>query len=541
MTQRRYTVLLAFALCAGVAALSGCGPTDSGNASFGQNQQVAKGDVTVAAAFPTADGAVKSLIPAAARAIDVYAQAQPYTYDPLNPNGLLIATLTPTESSKTVTIAAGKYMMYAIAWDSADNSPTSNRTQVGRTTAGGEVLAGQANTIVLTFMEGQWTVVDANDAPSSVVLSNGVALNDFIVGGDSGAKQPYKAGKSAIDYSKPVGYGGGMMRIRFSGYTSARTYGGMESQFNGTTTTLVHASGYNMTKKCSNYTSSSCSDDAGNQIVMVSGKEGGSERAYTPTDGTVFNGSPYDLLPNKGQTTFTQNGTAIDLMAAFPDSIVTGGNLITGAVVEWLPSSSRLVSIGTPAAAKRASAKAVMAQSSNTAYTGLAIKNYNTLVCSGANPQNRGTWSFANNTSAGKIVVGTRVCYDQNSGANVYLGTQYNAALMQYVPNAGDYSYGLVPTSTDYGDYCHVWDYTMNTYTNGALTPNPNYNTCKQQLPGTGDVYNPWNFRAVKTAAKTAISFGSFKFNFWGEENQTGSAYIYPFRAKGSTAISPAR
>lgn len=543
MIQRKYAVLLAFALSAGAAALSGCsGSTNPGSASSGQNQQVAKTEVTFSAAFPTTGSAVKSLIPATAQAIEVYAQKQPFTFtnytssNPYQMYGTLIATLTPTASSQTVQIAAGQYMMYAIAWDS---TVTATRKEVGRTMSGGEVLAGQSNTIILTFMDGQWTVVDANDSPSSVVLSNGTALNDIIVAGDS--QQPmYKAGKSAIDYTKPVGYGGGNMRLRFSGYTSARTYGGMMSQFVGTTTTTAHSSGYNLTKKCSEYSTMNCSESAGDQVIMVSGKDGGSENGgYSAGD--MLNGSPYDLFPGKGKTLFTQDGTALDLMAAIPDTIVTGGNLITGGIIEWLPSSNRVVSLGTPAAAKRASsAKSVKAQSTNTPYTGFAVKDYQTLICSGTNPQNRGTWTFANNSSAGKIVLGNKVCYD-DWNTNVYLSSQFDPMTGQYSTNSGDYSYGLVPATTDYGDYCHVWDYEQNIYGPTGMTPNPNYNTCKQQLPGSGEIYQPWNFKAIKTATKTAISYGSFKFNFWGESNQTGTVYIYPFRAKGSTTITPAR
>ncbi len=543
MIQRNYAVLLAFALCAGTAAISGCsGSTSPGSASSGQNQQVAKTDVTFSAAFPTSGGAVKSLIPATAQAIEVYAQKQPFTFtnytssNPYQMYGTLIATLTPAAPSQTVQIAAGQYKMYAIAWDS---TVTATRKEVGRTMSGGEVLAGQSNSIVLTFLDGQWTIVDANDLPSSVVLSNGTALNDMIVAGDSQPPMYYKAGKSAMDYTRPIGYGGGNMRLRFSGYTSARTYGGMMSQFIGTTSTTVHSSGYNFTKKCSQ-DSMNCSESAGDQIIMVSSKGDGSE-IVGASAGAFLIGLPYDLLPGKGKTSFTQNGTALDLMAALPDTVVTGGNLITGGIVEWLPSSNRVVTFGTPAAAKRAiSAKAVKAQSTNTPYTGLAIKDYQILVCSGSSPQNRGTWTFANNTSAGKVVLGNKVCYD-DWNTNVYLDFQIDPMTGQYYTNPGDYSYGLLPTTTDYGDYCHVWDGQLNIYGPTGMTPNPNYNTCKQQLPGSGEIYQPWNFMALKTTTKTAISFGSFKFNFWGESNQTGAAYVYPFRAKGSTTITPAR
>lgn len=543
MTQRIYSILMAVAMFVVAGSLLGCGSSSPGSAAIEQNS-VAKAPVTIAARFPSADGAVKSLIPATAQVIEVYAQKQPvtftnYTSANYNPYGTLIATLTPAQPSATVQVIPGMYMIYAAAFDSTD---LLTRKEVGRTSTGGEVKSGQANTIILTFMDGQWTLVNASDVASPLVLSDGTVLNDFIVNADT-QQMMYKAGKSSIDYSKPIGGGGGAMRLRFNNNTSARTYGGMVSQFVGTANSaLLGISEYNLTKKCSfdNYYNIPCDETAGDQIVMISGKNGGGDyQGGFYNEGNLLYGSAYTLLPAGGQTTFTQNGVALDLMSAIPDSVIVSGSIITGGVIEWKPTTTRTTTLGTPAAAKLAqSAKAVKAQSSNTPYTNLTVKDVQTIVCSGTNPQNRGTWTFANNSSAGKVVLGNRVCYTNDP----YLSSQMNPLTYQYVTDAGDYTYGLVPTSTtNLGDYCHVWDYQQNSYTPTGMVPNPNYNTCMQQLPGSGDVYNPNNFKAVRSATKTTINYGSFKFNFWGEEIQTGTAYIYPFRAKGSTTISPAK
>src|SRR5665647_94508 len=119
---------------------------------------------------------------------------------------------------------------------------------------------------------------------------------------------------------------------------------------------------------------------------------------------------------------------------------VTGGNLITGGVVEWIPSTNRVITLGTPVAKVAKSAKAIKAQSANTSHA-LSMKEDRPIVCSGTNPQNRGTWSFANNSSAGKVVLGSRVCYYNDPYLN-----SYNPVTMINGVDSGDYSYGLVPT-----------------------------------------------------------------------------------------------
>ena len=526
MIRRKYAVLIAVALFVAAGSLAGCGSSSTGASSPAQTE-VAKASVTIAAKFPTADGAVKSLIPAGAQAIEVYLQAVPSIYDPTKPDGTLLATLTLTEQSTTVQIAPGTYTVVARAYDSAD--PTA-RNLIGQTSSGGEIRSGQSNTIVLTFLDGQWTLVDSADKPTPLVLSNGTLLKDFIVtAGDKAAMSPtvYKAGKSSIDYSKPIGGGRGMVRLRFDNNTSAKTYGTMMSQFVGTgNSTLVSTDSYNLTQKCSfdNYYGIPCDETAGDQIVMISGTDTGNYQRGGSTMGSTLSGSAESLLPGGGRTTFTQNGAAVDLRAAMPETTVTGGTVINGGIVEWKPATDKIITLGTPTVAKMVkSALAVNAQSSNTPYTNLTIKDYETVVCSGANPQNRGSWSFANYTSAGKVVLGSRVCYTNSPNLN---SQYYDPATGQYGANAGDYSYGLVPTDINtLGDYCHMW---------GSLS-------CMQPKPGPKDIYYPWNFKAAASATKTTINYGSFKLDFWKEISQTGNAYIYPFRAKGSTTVTPAQ
>lgn len=508
MKKSTYSILIALAMTLVAASLSGCGSTGSSTES-----QAAKANVTISARFPSSGNASKSLVPAGTGVIEVSG------YQPGAQNlPVLLATLTPAAATKTIKMAPGMYFIYAVAYDTAG---TATRRMLGQTSTGGEVKVGVTNNVNLTFLDGQWTLVNASDIPTPLVLSNGTQLIDFIVGG--GAQTAFMAGRSAIDYTKPVAGGGGLVRLRFDNNTSARTEGWMASQFVGATNgTLLGSDSYNLTQNCGfyNYYALPCEDSVGNQIVMISGKDY-NYQSGSSYDGIMLNGSAESLLPNGGKTSFTKGGVPFDLESTLPDTTVTGGNLITGGVVEWIPSTNRVITLGTPVAKVAKSAKAIKAQSANTSHA-LSMKEDRPIVCSGTNPQNRGTWSFANNSSAGKVVLGSRVCYYNDPYLN-----SYNPVTMINGVDSGDYSYGLVPTDVaNLGDYCHEWDYTNN--------------ACLKQQPGTGDVYRPSKFLAVKSAAKTAINYGSFKFNFWGERTQSGTAYVYPLRAKGSTSITAA-
>ncbi len=505
MSQRIYLLLIAVAMTVVTASLSGCGSTETGLATVGQTSAT-KADVTISARFPASGEVVKSLLPAGTQVIEVIA-SQPGTQN----IPVLIATLTAAAPTITVKMGSGMYMIYATAYDST----ATTRNILGRTATGGEVQVGVTNNVNLTFLDGQWTLVDASDTPSPIVLSNGTQLVDFIIAGGGGA-QATVAVKSSIDYSKPFGGGSGLVRLRFDNNTSARTQGGFVSQFVGSSNSSTLSSGsYNISKKCGfdSYYGLPCVDGAGDQIVMIGGKDDGASSSY---DGTILTGSAETLLANGGKSSFTQNGAAFDLMAALPATTITSGSVITGGIVEWKPSTDKTTVLGTLTLPKvTMSAKTVNAQSANIPYTNIAVKESRAIVCSGTNPRNRGSWSFASYTSVGKVLLGGRVCYTNYPQLNGYP-----------VVNSGDYSYGLLPSGSSLGDYCQQWDYTNN--------------TCLQQLPATGDIYQPWNFRAVKSSVKTSINYGSFKFNFWGESTQSGSAYIYPFRAKGSTTIKSA-
>ncbi|HBA87046.1 MAG TPA: hypothetical protein DCZ75_03375 [Geobacter sp.] len=487
--------MLAFALIAAGSTLTGCG--SSNNASSYGSEASSQAKVTLAARFPTPDGAVKSLLPDGAQAIEVYAMPTPYTQ---GGSETLIATLTPAAPTATVKLAPGLYMINATAYDSTDRE---TRSALGYTSTGGEILADAVNTVNLTFLNGQWTL------NTPIVLSDGTQLNDFVAG--SGDVQ-IAATKSRFDFSKPIGGGSGELRYRFSNNTSARTYGDMIAQFVGTSNSIaLFGSDYNLTQKCSD-----CEEAVGDRLVMIDGQPDGatssSESSDSYNQGDLLQGSGYELLPGKGADVFMQNGTVIDFFSKVP-AATSDGKTITGNLLEVLL-TGKSVTLKTASAAKKVkAAKIVKAQSANTPYTGLTVTSSQYKLCSPTGGTNTGNWYFSNQSP---IQIGAAICYDWGYQMT-YQGT-----------GSGDYSYGLAPTDTNnLGDYCQVWDFQTN--------------TCQRQLPVTGEVYMPYNFYAKRSATKTAIDYGSFKFNFWVEETTSGTVYVYPFTATGSAKVSPAK
>lgn len=537
MSKQRVIILLAMAMMAAGATLTGC--SGSGTSASNPTASAAKADVTIRATFPgtATTAAVKTLIPDATQAIYVYAYQVGGTY----PTTYTLK-LTKASPSGTVKLAPGNYQFYAVAYDSTtESSGYPVGTMLAQTSTGGVVQVG-SNVVNLTFLNGQWTLVNASDVATPLVLSDGTQLRDLIIGGDYYSQSP-TAAKTAFDFTKPFGSAEGMMRYRFDNNSSARTFGGMMAQFIGTTNELALFSDvYNLTKKCSSYMIDDCKVTSGDRIIFVPGSSSSySSGDYYQSD--LLSGYAEALLPTKGVTSFTKDGVAYDLESKFTASTITGGTVMTGTLVEMVTSSVTETLSTTPvpaAAAAKATTKVLKAQSANTAYTGITATDEGILICSTAATPDPGGWIFYGQPKT----VGTTTCYTDGylqPSSTIDPNTQQTV----YTYNAGTYSFGLVPSdSTKLGDYCHQWDYSQYTYTydnlgNPIQTANPTYNTCLQQKPGTGDVYRPWNFVAKKTATKTAIDYGSFKLNFHGVRTTSGTVYAYPLRAKGSATVTP--
>lgn len=512
--KRRYALLLAVVLMASALSLPGCSSSGNSTADSNQPASVAKGVVTVSATFPGAGGAVKSLIPSATQAIYVkfYQQGSQVT----NPSAYDLE-LTAAKPTGTIKLAPGNYIVNAAAYDSAvkDTSGYPIGKVLSQTSSGGVVQLGD-NTVNLTFLNGTWTVVNTTTGTATpLVLSTGLGLKEMVI---TGGGQPVAA-KSAFDFSKPIGGSSGQLQYLFSDATSAITQGSMMSQFIGTQNSItVSTNGpYNLTQKCSSssyepQTTTLCEEKQGDQMIMVSGADQ-SSGSYSDSyyQGDILYGNASALLPNQGQTSFTQGGTAIDLMSKLGTSTVTSGDTITGSLVEIIVTGATKTLVTTASPAKLATAKAVKAQSTNTPYTGITATDYGMRICASTANPNKGTWNFYNQLPE---TIGTATCY-----RNGYLMPGTTGG-----PNAGDFSYGLEPTdTTKLGDYCHQWSY----------DPTTKNLTCSQKAPPQGEVYMPGNFIAKRIDNTTTINYGSFKLNFHVQKTMSGTIYVYPFTAKG--------
>lgn len=496
MNKKLLSMLLTAAVLSS-AALTGCGQS-SGTAASTETQSTAKsGVVALSATFPDSAGAIKSLIPSGTQSIEVYASDKPISpyYSPGMDGGTLLATLTAAAPTATVRMLPGNYYIAAIAFDSTD---TATRRAIAFAMSGGTIIAG-SNSVELTFANGTWTITDANGG--ALTLTDGTVLKDMVIGGEMGRQAMYK--KSAIDYSKPVGYGSGMLRYRFANNTSARTYGGMESQFNGTSkTNSLYSDMYNVTRKCSSFNNySTCDERKGDHLIMVSSGPDNEDNYYN-NEG-IKQGNAYELLPNKGQTSFNK-----DMTSMFTETSFTNGKTISGALLEVVATTDRTSAIKTTGAtAAKSVAAAVKSASANTSISGVAVTDYEYIIYNPGGGTNKGGWQFHDRpkqTSDGKTYY-----------TGGYLQPSYTTGSMVY--NAGDYSFGLVPTTTNLGEYCHQFDYQNK--------------TCLQQKPASGDVYYPWNFWDLN--GNGVIDYGSFQFQFYAEETQSYNVFKYMFTATG--------
>lgn len=508
--HRLYAPLLAVALMAAGGFIQGCSSGGGVDASA-PAAAAAKADVTVAAAFPASAAATKSLIPIGTKAIYVYF-GQDVTYSSYtNPGGYALK-LTAASPSGTLKMAPGTYYVYAAAFDSDTEDPTTKAPsgkRLSQASTAGVINLG-SNIVNLTFMDGVWTTVDASGNASPIVLSDGTQLIDMVVGG---SQMGYPA-KAVFDFSKPILGGSGLLKYRFNNNTSARSYGNLMSQFIGTdNSTAVFADQYNLTQKCSkefNYMLTPCDPAIGDRLVMLKGAPAGTGTPpdyYSDSYSGILTGSAYALLPNKGNTSFTQNGVAIDLKSKIPAATVSGGNTITGNMMEVVVSNGTRTLVTAPA--KPVTAKIVQAQSSNTPYTGITATDYDILICSPTSSTNTGTWRFQSKA----MKLGNATCYRY-----AFLQNFDPATGLPVTPNAGDYSYGLAPADvTKLGEYCHQFDYQNK--------------KCLKQKPDAGDIYSPYNFYDLD--GNKVIDYGSFKLNFWVQETMSGTIYVYPFTAKG--------
>lgn len=481
----------------------GCGQSGTDATNAGSPAAV----VTLKATFPS-NGAVKSFMNASTASITVTYQRS-YLSGFTNYTGAMntgTIQLTPTNSSATLKLLPQDYMFFASSKNSAGVVLDSAMTA-------GRLLPGP-NTVLLTFLSGKWTFTDTSGATATpIVLSdNTTSISGFSMRSFGGTQGSFK--KAAFDWAQPIGATGYQFRYRFGNVSSALLNADHITQFlNGANNSSFNTHDlYNLTQKCQTFNNnSSCLPKSGDRAVGIFDILGDS-MTNPGQPGGVMQGYASELLPPE---VFKQGTTIIDPTQYFVAS-VKDGSTIAGNLLElnWTADQQRTIittTVAKPAA--KVLTKPRKAQSATAAsFTNFSHTGYDIVIYSRTGGTNKGDWVF---NSGPRTDSTGKVYYTTDSGA--YLPPfVFNPATQQSVPsNPGDYSYGLVPTTTDVGEYCDQFDY---------LTK-----TCTRQLPQNG-IYQPWAFYDLN--GDKSINYGSFAFQFYLEIKDTGNAYFYPFTAK---------
>ena len=394
---------ITFLLCAALAlAAYGCGDgTGSVDPAGGtsQNDSSTAPDrsarVTFQAQFPGQNQAVKSLMDPATTSILV-------TYYKISGGtGQEQFELTPDTPTKTVNLLPEAYSFMAAARDADGRTLDSAMTQ-------GTLQVG-SNTVILTFLAGNWTFVDAQGNAAPLELSTGggsLVLDGFELTSGEGQAM-YRQAPDRAAAASIAGYSG--YRLLW-GSRAAATPGTAFSDltrgsylmntawFEGgpTNGSFVEGAFYNLTKGCGeagDYQSGpNCSEEPGDRFITIIGN-GGSGGA-----------SGQDLLPDE---TFTQGGQPVD-MSPFETGTVSSADTMSGSLVEVLLKSSTGTVVSPAQAAKastapltsrgRALAQALQSatkatQSANSSYTDLTLTSAEyAIVCSGTD---HGDWQLS--------------------------------------------------------------------------------------------------------------------------------------------------
>ncbi len=389
---------------------SGSGPTDTTLNTETPAAKVAQ--VTLSARFPGQDQAAKSLMDPRTNRILVKYSAW------FGDHTTESVTLTPDSPTATVNLVPGAYGFTAEAQQVDDlGDEQSDWRSLDVASSSGTLVEGP-NTVMLTFLAGSWTFVDAQGQAAAIELSSGAGsllLDGFELRHVNLYPDQGPVAAAASEYMGEGGYvftwGSRAVATPSTRFSDLSRLSGAyhAATFSGTANTSNFGGGwYNLTDGCGEFDpflgydmeegGSMCSEAAGTRFIAVLGLDGDSEDGYS-----------YDaLLP---EDTETQNGEPLDV-SAFENGSVVSANRITGYLAEGLVVSS-VVEIVRPAAqATKASAVALTdrlgalrallesagkaAQSSNTALAGITSTwSQHAIVCEDLNQDDsidQGDW-----------------------------------------------------------------------------------------------------------------------------------------------------
>jgi hypothetical protein len=457
--------------------------------------------VTFRVAFPS--GAVKSLIDPATTEIELYVTS---------PDGYSATEyLTPDAPTRTLLLPPGYYYFGAYAYDDLGN---------GLEAAGsaGRLVPG-ANQVVISFVNGDWTLVDP------VTLSNGTVVEGFSLVFDENQEGwpfafdpgiPFLSNAYYMNYRLSDGQGGvlppGTSRVRH--YT--QTAGGIvnRSAFDG--------GGYSLTNACGEandqpYLGSCPGGDGppapGERWIRVIGATG--------DEGGCRDCSYEDQLRNDALRKLLPRETYDPDIGAVSNTRVVTGTQIAGTLIEYefASGSFELVTgiTGPPQVEEPATSAAPDADFV------LTVSSYReALLCrdgfNGTTPNGTvetGDWNlFRSDCSSGPCVPTTESC-----GVDLDEDGEYEYYQCGYPegPDAGECSYGLVPGDPgDLGEFCDGW-----------------WDEYAQTCNGPGDgVALPWEFHDMN--GDGVVETGSFYFTQAVAESFTVVGHAYSFTANGA-------
>lgn len=136
-----------------------------------------------------------------------------YSLDGYYQNFLGTTDLTPATPTATVEVPVGPVMFEAIAFRT--NPISGSQIEMARASTAGQIVGGNTD-ITLRFLLGDWEFVGADDLPLPLTMNNStgtISMRGFSLNGFQQYYPPQgMASKSAIDYTKPVGWADYSMR-----------------------------------------------------------------------------------------------------------------------------------------------------------------------------------------------------------------------------------------------------------------------------------------------------------------------------------------
>jgi len=309
MIKRKYFTSLAVLLMSALF-LAGCG-TDSGSLTGATDQNpdqaaVQTASVTFQVQFPQS-ALKKAMIDG--RTTQIQIQWQDYT----SYNFLGEVLLTPDANglaSATVNVPIGLLSFTAWAYEEVPDPYNPGMTmfqELEMTSTAGDIVAGN-NTVYLSFLTGDWQLVDANDNPTTLAVGTGASartLSGFSLESSFGHGMYSKA---TVDPTKPMGFSD--FSLQWYGPTgalgdSAFAYADFQFTAGATNNNSLGSDFFNLSTPFMDENYDDSFFPSGERVLFL--LESG------PDNGTIVAGNGTDLTPTLNQYADTQliDGTHI--------------------------------------------------------------------------------------------------------------------------------------------------------------------------------------------------------------------------------------